>query len=113
MGFLYDRLVSIGKKGDKTLGKHGLAARALISASILAPWIFLHTQAQSEAISVDQPNVLVILTDDQGWGDLSLHGNENLSTPNIDSIANSGAVLNYFYVCQVCAPTRAEFLTGM
>ncbi len=35
-----------------------------------------------------RPNVLVILTDDQGWGDLSLHGNKNLSTPNIDALAN-------------------------
>lgn len=59
-----------------------------------------------------QPNVLIILTDDQGWGDLSVSGNTNLSTPNIDSLARDGATLEYFYVCQVCAPTRAEFLTG-
>ena len=99
-------------KGRKNLGNHGLTDRALVSASILASLIFLHTQAQTEASNVVQPNVLVILTDDQGWGDLSLNGNENLSTPNIDSIANAGATLNHFYVCQVCAPTRAEFLTG-
>ncbi|MGB7342856.1 MAG: arylsulfatase, partial [Pirellulaceae bacterium] len=54
----------------------------------------------------------VILTDDQGWGDLSLHGNENLSTPNLDSIAKAGVSFENFYVCAVCAPTRAEFLTG-
>ena len=59
-----------------------------------------------------QPNVVVILADDQGWGDLSIHGNTNLSTPNIDSLANSGALFERFYVCAVCAPTRAEFLTG-
>jgi arylsulfatase A-like enzyme len=35
-------------------------------------------------------NVVVFLTDDQGWGDLSLHGNTNLSTPNIDSLGNEG-----------------------
>lgn len=58
------------------------------------------------------PNVLVVLTDDQGWGDLSLHGNPNLSTPNIDSLARDGARLKNFYVCAVCSPTRAEFLTG-
>ena len=58
------------------------------------------------------PNVVVILADDQGWGDLSLHGNTNLSTPNIDSLAADGAMLERFYVCSVCAPTRAEFLTG-
>lgn len=58
------------------------------------------------------PNVLVILTDDQGWGDLSLNGNSNLSTPNVDSLAAEGARFDRFYVCAVCSPTRAEFLTG-
>lgn len=59
-----------------------------------------------------QPNVVVILTDDQGWGDLSLNGNLNLQTPNIDSLARDGAQFERFYVCPVCSPTRAEFLTG-
>lgn len=59
-----------------------------------------------------QPNVVVFLTDDQGWGDLSISGNKNLETPNIDSLAREGTTLDNFYVCAVCAPTRAEFLTG-
>ena len=59
-----------------------------------------------------RPNVIVILADDQGWGDVSLHGNPNLSTPNIDSLARDGAQIKHFYVCAVCSPTRAEFLTG-
>ena len=59
-----------------------------------------------------QPNVIVILADDQGWGDLGVSGNSNLRTPNIDSLARDGSTLQHFYVCQVCAPTRAEFLTG-
>jgi arylsulfatase A-like enzyme len=58
------------------------------------------------------PNIVVILADDQGWGDLSIHGNTNLSTPRIDSIAREGALFERFYVCAVCSPTRAEFLTG-
>jgi len=58
------------------------------------------------------PNVVVILSDDQGWGDLSIHGNRNLSTPHIDSLARDGALFERFYVCPVCSPTRAEFLTG-
>ena len=58
------------------------------------------------------PNVVVILADDQGWGDLSVHGNTNLSTPNIDSLARDGALFDRFYVCPVCAPTRAEYMTG-
>jgi arylsulfatase A-like enzyme len=58
------------------------------------------------------PNVIVILTDDQGWGDFSIHGNQNLATPNIDQLAKDGALFNHFYVAPVCSPTRAEFLTG-
>lgn len=66
----------------------------------------------SPELRSEQPNVLVILTDDQGWGDLSLNGNSNLSTPNIDKLAAEGAIFDRFYVCPVCSPTRAEFLTG-
>ncbi len=59
-----------------------------------------------------KPNVLVFLTDDQGWGDLSINGNSKLETPNLDSIARGGASFDRFFVCPVCSPTRAEFLTG-
>jgi arylsulfatase A-like enzyme len=62
--------------------------------------------------AAQRPNVLVILSDDQGWGDLSVNGNTNLSTPNIDSLARDGALFERFFVCPVCSPTRAEFLTG-
>ena len=62
--------------------------------------------------AANRPNVLIVLTDDQGWGDLSLHGNSNLETPNIDQLAKSGTRFDRFFVCPVCAPTRAEFLTG-
>lgn len=58
------------------------------------------------------PNVVVLLADDQGWGDLSGHGNRNLRTPNIDSLAKDGATFERFFVQPVCSPTRAEFLTG-
>ncbi|MAU63989.1 MAG: N-acetylgalactosamine 6-sulfate sulfatase [Flavobacteriaceae bacterium] len=60
----------------------------------------------------DNPNILIFLTDDQGWGDLSINGNPNLSTPNIDEIAKNGARFERFYVSPVCSPTRAELLTG-
>ncbi len=59
-----------------------------------------------------RPNIIVFLADDQGWGDLGITGNTNLSTPRIDSIGRDGAVLQHFYVSPVCAPTRAELLTG-
>ena len=62
--------------------------------------------------AADKPNIMVILADDQGWGDLSVNGNTNLSTPNVDSLARDGAAFDRFFVCPVCSPTRAEFLTG-
>ena len=73
-------------------------------------WLLLVTCPLVRA--VERPNVIVILTDDQGWGDLSLNGNSNLSTPNIDTLGRLGTKFDRFYVCPVCSPTRAEFLTG-
>ena len=61
---------------------------------------------------VNPPNIVIFLADDQGWGDLSCNGNTMLKTPNIDSLAKNGVRLDRFYVCPVCSPTRAEFLTG-
>jgi len=82
--------------------------RAILSLLTVLAWLPLLSIAQA----ADRPNVLMILTDDQGWGDLSIHGNSNLATPNIDQMAKDGALFENFYVCRVCAPTRAEMLTG-
>ncbi|MHC5537564.1 arylsulfatase [Singulisphaera rosea] len=60
----------------------------------------------------DRPNVVVIITDDQGYGDLSLNGNPKLRTPHLDRLASEGARFSRFYVMPVCAPTRACLLTG-
>ena len=65
-----------------------------------------------EAAAPRRPNVIVLLADDAGWGDYSHSGNRQVATPNIDSIAEHGVSLDRFYVCPVCSPTRAEFLTG-
>src|SRR5688572_20798457 len=59
-----------------------------------------------------QPNVLLIISDDQGYGDLSLHGNLHLRTPNLDRLATNGIQFERFFVGSVCAPTRASLLTG-
>lgn len=58
------------------------------------------------------PNVVFILADDQGWGDLGVTGNQSVATPRIDALARGGALFDRFFVCPVCSPTRAEFLTG-
>lgn len=63
-------------------------------------------------VDTPPPNIVILLTDDQGWGDLGFNGNTNISTPNIDKMAREGAVFERFYVSPVCSPTRAELLTG-
>ena len=55
-----------------------------------------------------RPNVLLILTDDQGWGDIHSHGNDLIDTPVLDALAASGTRFDRFYVSPVCAPTRAS-----
>ena len=72
----------------------------------------LTNEAVVSANAREKPNVIVFLADDQGYGDFSFTGNQDLATPNIDSLARDGAVFSNFYVCPVCSPTRAEFLTG-
>ncbi len=62
--------------------------------------------------AVSRPNLVVLLADDQGWGDLTVHGNTMVRRPNIDSLARDGASFDRFFVCPVCSPTRAEFFTG-
>ncbi len=70
------------------------------------------TKKEIRPTTPQKPNIILIVADDQGWGDLSIHGNHNLSTPNIDAIAENGVSFENFYVQPVCSPTRAELLTG-
>lgn len=79
----------------------------LLTALLLAPLAALHA-AEAPA----KPNVLLIITDDQGYGDFSIHGNPHLQTPHIDKLANSGVQFDRFFVNSFCAPTRAALLTG-
>jgi arylsulfatase A-like enzyme len=59
-----------------------------------------------------RPNVVLIITDDQGYGDLSLHGNDKLDTPHMDSIGRDGIQFTQFHVNPVCSPTRSSLMTG-
>ncbi|MFL5340083.1 MAG: arylsulfatase [Gemmataceae bacterium] len=62
--------------------------------------------------AAERPNVLLIITDDQGFGDLGCHGNPKIHTPNLDRFAKQSVELTRFHVCPVCSPTRAGLLTG-
>lgn len=64
------------------------------------------------ATAAERPNVILIMTDDQGYGDLGVHGNPIVRTPHLDAMAARSAVLKNFYVSPVCTPTRACLLTG-
>ena len=59
-----------------------------------------------------RPNIVLIITDDQGYGDLGHHGNQLIATPNLDRLARQSMEISHFYVSPVCAPTRASLMTG-
>ncbi|WP_425421358.1 arylsulfatase [Phaeodactylibacter xiamenensis] len=67
---------------------------------------------EPKADTPERPNIILILTDDQGHGDLGYHGNPLIHTPVLDSLARHSVRLTEFYVSPVCAPTRASLMTG-
>ena len=69
-------------------------------------------QAQSLPIGDTRPNIVLVMTDDQGFGDFGFAGNPVISTPNLDAMAGRSARMETFYVSPVCAPTRASLMTG-
>jgi arylsulfatase A len=81
--------------------------RKLTWISLLS-YLFL----QALALSAERPNILFILTDDQGWPTLESYGGKIVPTPNLDKLASEGARLSDFYVTSQCSPTRATFMTG-
>ena len=67
---------------------------------------------QAESIAGKRPNILFILTDDQGYGDISAHGNPVLKTPNLDKLRSEGVRFTDFHVSPTCSPTRSALMTG-
>ncbi len=59
-----------------------------------------------------RPNIIYVMTDDQGYGDVAAHGNAILQTPNLDRLRDQSVRLTEFHVSPTCAPTRAALLTG-
>lgn len=81
-----------------------LSAICAVVAAIIIP--------ASAQMTTRRPNVLLIMTDDQGYGDLGMHGNEKIQTPNLDRLGLESVRMHHFYVSPVCAPTRASLMTG-
>src|SRR5262245_35221499 len=77
---------------------------ALILCGIFAPPCY----AQPEK----RPNIILILTDDQGYGDVGRHGNPILKTPNLDRLHDESVRFTDFHVSPTCAPTRSALLSG-
>ena len=66
----------------------------------------------ASATAADKPNVVLVITDDQGYGDLSCHGNPVLKTPNLDKLNSEAVRLKDYHVAPTCSPTRAALQTG-
>ncbi len=84
------------------------AGKTLASAGLAAA--VSHSSTRVEA--AERPNVILIMTDDQGFGDLACHGNPHIRTPNLDRLHDESTRVDQFYVSPVCAPTRASLMTG-
>jgi arylsulfatase A-like enzyme len=78
----------------------------ILSALLLAPLAAL------QAAAAPKPNIIFILTDDQGYGDISAHGNPVLKTPNLDKLRSESVRFTDFHVSPTCAPTRSALMTG-
>ena len=87
----------------------GKTAPSLIACLIL--WS-LPTNLVAADRPAGQPNVVLCMTDDQGWGDVSYNGLQKIRTPNLDAMAAAGLRFNRFYAQQSCSPARASVMTG-
>ena len=74
--------------------------------------VFIVFNSCISPIENKKPNVIIIMTDDQGFGDLGINKNPNIITPNIDQFASESVRFDNFFVSPVCAPTRASLMTG-
>jgi arylsulfatase A-like enzyme len=67
----------------------------------------------ANAFAAERPNVIVVMTDDQGYGDLACHGNPVVRTPNLDRLHDESVRFTDFHVAPMCTPTRGQLMTGL
>ena len=99
---------------SKTLARPSAAVLLLLATVLTTVSCRSSSQraAGTEGLAGSRPNIVIIITDDQGYGELSCHGNPMLRTPNLDRLHGSSVRLTQFHVSPTCAPTRAALLTG-
>ena len=83
--------------------------KTAVGSSLLLSPVFMSTCGRKKK----RPNVIIVLTDDQGYGDFSCHGHPYLKTPNMDALRGDSVRLTDFHVMPSCAPTRSSLLTGV
>lgn len=81
-------------------------------ATVVCALCVLGSSARAAESSAAKPNIVIILADDLGYGDVRSHGNDKIDTPVLDRIATEGIRFDRFFVCPMCSPTRASLLTG-
>jgi arylsulfatase A-like enzyme len=80
---------------------------------VLAAFLWIPClEARAETIAGKRPNIVFILTDDQGYGDITAHGNPVLKTPHLDKLRSEGVRFTDFHVSPTCSPTRSALMTG-
>lgn len=81
--------------------------------SLILGMVVLIGSAATAADSLARPNIVIVMTDDQGQGDFSFTGNPVLKTPHFDAFAQQSVRLTDFHVCPMCSPTRGQLMTGL
>jgi arylsulfatase A-like enzyme len=90
-----------------------LTRREFVGSAVAASALAASVSAKSARPPAQRPNVLYIMADDLGWGDLSCYGRPDYRTPNLDRLASEGTRFNHAYSASpVCTPTRCAFVTG-
>ncbi|MHC4639553.1 MAG: sulfatase-like hydrolase/transferase, partial [Planctomycetota bacterium] len=94
---------------SKITRREFMQAASLGVAAIALPNI---TTAGSKTLVNSKPNIILVITDDQGYGELACHGNKIIKTPNLDKLHGESTRFTAFHVSPTCAPTRTSLMTG-